>query len=416
MKNLLEIKNFLIIDSAEIEIKKFTVFIGPQASGKSIVAKLLYIFYHLPEFVFDIATSGGKKRELNKAITKVFCEIFPQYAWNDKNFTIRFVTDVGEISFSHKQKKALTLTVSAHYENIFKRIFAFAAKEPESDSIAKGQLEQIQKIGNMIHDSDWGFINGAGSSIFIPAGRSFFASLENNVFSFLSSNIHIDYFLKEFGMIYQRTRNILMRFPRKNSESMNSFSDICKKYISGTYLQKQQKDYIRNTKDGLEIEVRDASSGQQELLPILFAIFREHERLFLIEEPETHIFPSSQSEIVRYIVSRQDLNTCKKSFLFTTHSPYVLTTMNNLVYAGIIEERFKVHEQTKALEKLEKIYSAEERIHKNDLSAYYFNSGEAKSIIDSETGMVDAKELDEISVKTNDKFSEMLDLELMENK
>ena len=90
--------------------------------------------------------------------------------------------------------------------------------------------------------------------------------------------------------------------------------------------------------------------------------------------------------------------------------------MNNLVYAGIIEERFKVHEQTKALEKLEKIYSAEERIHKNDLSAYYFNSGEAKSIIDSETGMVDAKELDEISVKTNDKFSEMLDLELMENK
>ena len=414
MKNLLEIKNFLIVDSAEIEIKKFTVFIGPQASGKSIVAKLFYLFYHLPEFVFDIATSRGKKRELNKAITKSFCEIFPQYAWNDKNFTIRFITDVGEISFSHKQKKALTFIVSEHYETLFKKIFAFAAKEPESNKLDRGQIEHIQKIAEMTHESNWGFINGGGSSIFIPAGRSFFACLENNVFSFLSSNIHIDYFLKEFGMIYQRARDILMKFPRKNSESMNSFPDICRKYISGTYFQKQQKDYIINIKNGLEIEVRDASSGQQELLPILFAIFRERERLFLIEEPETHIFPSSQSEIVRYIVSRQDPNTCQKSFLFTTHSPYVLTTMNNLVYAGILEERFKAHDQTEALEKLEKIYSAEERIHKNDLSAYYFNRGEAKSIIDSETGMIDAQKIDEISNTTNDKFSEMINLELGE--
>ncbi len=416
MKNSLEIKNFLIVDSAEIEIKKFTVFIGPQASGKSIVAKLLYLFYHLPEFVFNVATSRGKKRELNKAITKAFCEIFPQYAWNDKNFTIRFITDVGEISFSHKQKKALTLTTSVHYEKLFKKIFTFAAKEPAPDKLSREQIEHIQKIKEMTHESNWGFINGGGSSLFIPAGRSFFASLENNVFSFLSSNIHIDYFLKEFGMIYQRTKNMSIRFTRRDSEKMNMFTDICKKFLDGVYLQKQQKEYIRNIQTGQEVEVRDASSGQQEIMPVLFAIFKTQECFFLLEEPETHIFPSSQSEIVRYIVSRQDPNTCKKSFLFTTHSPYVLTTMNNLVYAGILEERFKTHEQTEALEKLEKIYSPEERIRKNDLSAYYFNRGEAKSIIDSETGMVDAKELDEISVKTNDKFSEMLDLELMESK
>ena len=49
MKNTLEIKNFLIIDSVELEIKKFTVFIGPQASGKSIVAKLLYGHLYLFE-------------------------------------------------------------------------------------------------------------------------------------------------------------------------------------------------------------------------------------------------------------------------------------------------------------------------------------------------------------------------------
>ena len=45
MKNTLVIDNFLIFDHAEIDINKFTVFIGPQASGKSIVAKLVYFFY-----------------------------------------------------------------------------------------------------------------------------------------------------------------------------------------------------------------------------------------------------------------------------------------------------------------------------------------------------------------------------------
>lgn len=414
MKNTLEIKNFLIIDSAELEIKKFTVFIGPQASGKSIVAKLLYIFYHFPEIVFDITMNGGKKRKLNEAMVKVFCEIFPQYAWSDKAFSICFKTDVGNISFSHNPGRALTFSVSDYYEKILKKIFLFTAKKTEVNKIDKEEFEYVRKIGNLIHDSEWGFINCAGSSTFIPAGRSFFACLENNVFSFLSKNIHIDYFLKEFGMVYQRSRSLLsMRIPRKNSESiMNSFSDVCQKYICGTYLQKQQKDYIRNTKNGLEIEVRDASSGQQELLPILFAIFREQERLFLIEEPETHIFPSSQSEIIKYIVSTQDPNSCRKSFLFTTHSPYVLTTLNNLAYAGILESRFVNENRNDMLEKLDKIYPNQERIQKDNLSAYYFYEGNVKSIIDSETGMIDAEKLDEISNITNEKFSNLVNLEI----
>ena len=97
MKNTLVIDNFLIFDHAEIDINKFTVFIGPQASGKSIVAKLVYFFYHLPEFVFDVTVKEGKRRELNTLLKNEFCEIFPKYAWNDFDFTIKFNTDFGDI-------------------------------------------------------------------------------------------------------------------------------------------------------------------------------------------------------------------------------------------------------------------------------------------------------------------------------
>ena len=317
MKNILTIENFLIFDKAEIEISKFNVFIGPQASGKSIVAKLLYLFYHMPEFAFDIAIGGGKKRKLNESITKTFSEIFPQYAWSDKEFFICLKTDFGEILFSHKPRKSLVFSVSDYYEKILRKIFVIATKEPIFDEMEVKEIKRIrghiQEIGKLIRESNWGFVNGAGSSLFIPAGRSFFACLENNVFSFLSNNIHIDYFLKEFGMIYERSKRTPFGAMHKNEDIRNNFADICKRFIGGTYFRRQQKDFIRNLRKNLEIEVRDASSGQQELLPILFAIFSEPNRFLLIEEIETHIFPSSQSDIVRYIVSTQkiDFPACK---------------------------------------------------------------------------------------------------------
>lgn len=414
MKNTIEIKNFLTIDTVSIDITKFTFFIGPQASGKSIVAKLLYIFYHLPEYVFDTAVRGGKRRKLNETIIKVFCEVFPQYAWNDKSFNICFKTDKGKITFNHEENKPLSLSFSEYYKRIIDNIFSFLSRKPSIDDLDGEQIGNFSKIGDMIRSSDWGFITGAGSSVFIPAGRSFFASLENNVFSFLSNNIHIDYFLKEFGMMYQRSKTLLTRFSLDNSEKSNTFSSICKRFIGGTYLQKQQKDYIKNIKADLEIEARDASSGQQELLPVLFMLFRKQQGLILIEEPETHIFSTTQSEIIRYIVSTQIVNSCQKAFLFTTHSPYVLTTANNLAYGGILENKFKQQNNKSALAKLDKIYKANERIALGDLSAYYFNDGGIESIVDMESGMINAQKLDEISEKTDEKFSDLLFLESTE--
>lgn len=419
MTNKLIIDNFLIMKHAEINITRYTIFVGPQTSGKSVVAKLLYIFYHLPDFVYETATSGNKQRKLNESIKKTFCEIFPQYAWNEDEFCITFKTDFGEISFSHKPNKVLNLSFSNQYKKIIQKVFTNSFKGLDINSFLsdridrrmfEDQINRLEKIGKLIHELDWGFINGAGNSLFIPAGRSFFSSLENNVFSFISKNIHIDYFLKEFGMIYQNSKNRLNTFSK--DEITSKFSELCKKFIRGTYLSKQQKDYIKHIKSGREIEVKDASSGQQELLPLLFVVFFNNVNYLLIEEIETHIFPSSQHEIVKYIISTRKNSSNQKSLLFTTHSPYVLTTINNLAYAGYLENKFA--NQKDKLEKLDKIYSPKERIPYGELSAYMFKDGNADSIIDDETLLICAEELDSASDVTGNAFSEMLKLEMME--
>ena len=140
-------------------------------------------------------------------------------------------------------------------------------------------------------------------------------------------------------------------------------------------------------------------------------MFIRSKYFFVIEEPEAHIFPESQSEIIKFIVSTQILNSNEKSFLFTTHSPYVLTTLNNLAYAGVLEAKLQQKNDSKSIEKLDKVYSIQERIPENALSAYYFNKGEVTNIIDKETGLINAEDLDKISDITSEKFSDLLELD-----
>ena len=41
------IRNFGPLENVELEVKDFMVFIGPQATGKSTIAKLVYYFKNL---------------------------------------------------------------------------------------------------------------------------------------------------------------------------------------------------------------------------------------------------------------------------------------------------------------------------------------------------------------------------------
>ncbi|MCR5456052.1 MAG: ATP-binding protein [Bacteroidales bacterium] len=50
--NKIEIYNFGPIKDATIDIKPMLVLIGPQASGKSTIAKLIFFFETLPEDLF----------------------------------------------------------------------------------------------------------------------------------------------------------------------------------------------------------------------------------------------------------------------------------------------------------------------------------------------------------------------------
>src|SRR5437763_7291382 len=86
----LSVHNFSSIRDATLEIANITLLIGPQASGKSVLSKLVYFFYEIPDSLsINIADQLSFSR-YQRAISEKFQEWFPPTAWGTGRFTIEF--------------------------------------------------------------------------------------------------------------------------------------------------------------------------------------------------------------------------------------------------------------------------------------------------------------------------------------
>lgn len=144
--------------------------------------------------------------------------------------------------------------------------------------------------------------------------------------------------------------------------------------------------------------VLDANNGISDLskvdLSSAFQLLLYKNAQFYIEEPEQNLFPSSQYEMVKSIVKsikRATVATGSNSrVVMTTHSPYILTSLNFLMKAAVaLKER--PAEATKLI-------NADEILPAEYYSAYWItNNGTLESIVDKEYGFIMGDKLDEIS-------------------
>jgi hypothetical protein len=88
----------------------------------------------------------------------------------------------------------------------------------------------------------------------------------------------------------------------------------------------------------------------------------------------------------------------------TTHSPYILSALNNLLYAH------KVAQQDKK-EFVCDIIPESSWLDFKQTRAYFVNDGGVSGIMDEETGMVSAETIDSISDTLNREFEQLLDIE-----
>jgi hypothetical protein len=382
----LKITNFISIKYFEWDIKNFNIITGDMGSGKSLCIKLLNFFEDIipgllilpyEQFLSNLEYDNFKLR-----LEKEFKNIFYLGQDNKKNRK-KFGIEYG---FSY-ENEAIKINIGSSGDNKF-----FI----ESDFLMKLLADWKEYLEKKEHITPDGFrevklffhnelLKRFGdhfpiATTFIPASRAALA---------FGSDISDDY-LKEYNSLI----NILPRFPSGESEPISSILKAKIKIDKGLWLESD---------DGRRVPISKASSGQQEIVYVLMLLdklgnFRYsygNDQSLFIEEPSAHLFPLEQKQTIELIT--RIFNSLKEKenpvrFFITTHSPYILNSLNNILKKGRLLEKYS--------EKADKINAAVDIPHlfADDISAYFIDSdGTGKTMLDEKEGCLNDNKIAEIS-------------------
>ena len=255
------------------------------------------------------------------------------------------------------------------------------------------------------------------SAIYIPAGRSTIPLLLE---SYLATKIKVDPFFDHFVVFldgkrreYRRSMHDLLIKATGSSKAPIDMSnakivmELIEKTLKGEYYFDQGEDWIK-CGDGSRVRLNIASSGQQEILFILLTLFHilcdMKPYTVIIEEPEAHIYPSAQKLFMELLA--RVINATDSKVIITTHSPYILTAANLLMHSAKVEN---------IVENDNPVVEPIARIDPNDVSAFMLErNGDFAfhSIIDEETGLIVAEEIDAVSELIDKSMSDLIDMEV----
>jgi predicted ATPase len=461
------IKNFGPVKDAEIEIKKVMVLIGEQASGKSTIAKLIYFFKSLIQDVLNSVFESSESSDFNieidlaNLVQQRFYMFFGYpsslpsfeiefYYSIEKNKYLRLKTDkykhlIIQLSkdFFDDTFESLNTNFKALFNKIKKtfqvnkRLFEDTIFNEDNEFIYSQQdLMERHKISKLLNQL---FENNQEKFLFLIAGRNvtvshsdffekhFFANIQNNL---NKNNIHSleskidDTLMFDFIKRVSLLKSIFMKF--------STFEEFVENYIKSKSHQQELRKIIliinkilkgkyRIDNDGEKIlldnkkiiYLHSTSSGQQEVIRILQDIFmivsQKSKVLRIIEEPEAHLFPVAQKQLIELLALMVNYQP-ENQLIITTHSPYILTVFNHLLFASRV-----VAKNPAAEEEVKEIVDKDCWLDPNEFSAYSLgnesfpedNAKYCESIFDQEKGMLQQNYLDTVSEILGWEFSKL---------
>ena len=432
-----EIDNFGPLKHVRLNLASpLQLFIGPQASGKSTLGKAIYfcrrIRDYLCEFARDIWNSP-KRSELYgdflKSLKNPFMGCFGTTK-HMKPFTIRYV-------YSRDTEKSVTITLGS--DNYVKFAFSSSLRIPLIALLESAQKVSINLSGDFFQDTmaqqtylaqfkqeASKLFEDDASLLYIPAGRNLLATIPDRI---LDSNASAKNILDQADIteIDLCTQSFIRYIKRMRGRFGSRLEEIKTNYVKTVSSAIQYRDvdlacelihkilkadYVYD-KDGEKLyydegrwtKLMFGSSGQQEVLWALnclfLAILQREKTFFVFEEPESHIFPDSQLTIMELVALL--INSTGSEVFLTTHSPYILTATNLLIYSGQIERSNN-----------QSIVNPRFRLHANLVDAYLIQSSahELQHLIPEGQSLINAVEIDRISEVINQKMDQIMDIEV----
>lgn len=400
----LKVINFGAIKSADIEIKKYNFFIGQTSSGKSTIAKLLAIFnnsifWTIKEGDFKSFSNLLEKYNINFPLdssTKI------QYS-NDK-----YIWEIGLNKFHSNYNDADLMTIANTSESSYDFILKFIEKKENDNSLKdlidalKNTLNKNKKdesfLINFIKPILLNIIHEKCTPVYIPAERLLISTFSNSIFSLLQAGANIPDCIKDFGSLYEKAR---IQYKNIDIDILN---------INVAFSNNEDSVYFKS--DNKKLKFSQTSSGIQSIIP-LWAVFSQYvenkeKQILVIEEPELNLFPSTQYLLIDWVMKK--MKKSNGSIVITTHSPYVLSTIDNLILAREILN--KSNNKRKTQPQIKKLIPSMALIDFNEVSSYFFHAdGTVKDIRDIELKSLGAEYIDEASNELGHIFDELCNIE-----
>lgn len=447
----IEIKNFGPIKHVKLDLKDINVFIGPTASGKSTVAKLVAIvrdFSFVTAITFDLFLEYIIRYNIEFEVTsKTYIKYSNgRYYWELKHRNIvdngsnwllsTLVTMMEQLELITKQRKYPSgksgqnvqkqlqtviiagFLLSDELDEIIKMEYKGDDQKlpkPVQDllSIAKNYRKRLNTddlksednlavVNELLNDSRLtellpvaGTKMGPEQVLYVPAERSLISMVGESIFGLMSNNVSISTTIKEFGSRFEAARKSLKRLQID--------------FLNVEYEYSDRGNIVRLA-NNTETKLEQASSGLQSIIPLLLVVDKEtdkkdtFEKYFIIEEPELNLYPITQAGLVNFIIER--INKHQDKLIITTHSPYIITSLDNLIQADNAVKR-----NPEAEAKVEEIVPKSHWVDFDRVSCYYFKDGKCLSTLDKEYRSIGPSSIDDASINIGKTYDELLEIE-----
>ena len=418
--NKLIIKNIGPLKSATVSLAKYNLFVGPQSSGKSCILKIASYcnwvekrieLSQTPDDYLNVAEFWKRLVDYHRLNGFIKQGFLIKYESSFMTFSIFGSPEKIQFSFEWNplnrwQYRRPQISYIPAERNIVAVIPNWFDISFSNDNNIQGYMSDWENARNTFPQYHKLDILNLGVSYYYDKEQFRERILINNdaEIAFLNASSGLHSVVPLCGLINYLTFHELHR-PRRLSvaqeRELNSLQDTLYREIftqsKGTGIVGRVDDI---TKTYPEPRVKIFSSHQEEakFSEIVDKFSLTQYSSIYLEEPEENLFPSTQYELVKWMA--QQINTTQENSLsIATHSPYILSSFNNLIQASECKDAMSV----------ESTVGQASAISFEDINVYAVDNGTVKDIKDYDLRLISQTDLDAASDTIASDFSKLLE-------
>jgi Fe-S cluster assembly ATPase SufC len=407
IKNFGPIKEGYLEDDGFLEIKKVTIFIGNQGSGKSTVAKLISIMTWFEKSVIRGKISRLSLKNMNGLSQSAFYKIFKyqgiddyisQYSevkYHDNKFLFSSEYSTGfypefsqqinvdyilpKIAYIPAERNMLS-TINNIYgvTGMPDHLFSFSEELRRANKELKGERLKLP-----INDYEYEYDEETDSSFVV--GLDYKINILN-----ASSGI------QSSAPLYVVTRNL--------AHLVTQSDEIIRKNMNSESI-------LRMNEEMATLEVNDSIPENEKVIKRKEIKAKYLSKCFIniVEEPEQNLYPTSQRHILNSLLEFNNLSEGNK-LIMTTHSPYIINYLSLAIQAGNLKDKIQSKE---LLERLNSIVPLNSTVKASDVAIYQLDEkdGSIRKLPDFEGIPSDNNLLNLSLAEGNELFRMLLDIE-----